>query len=45
MEKEYDYIIIGSCFGGSVASLRLSEKGPEPFLLRSPRKRINKRKN
>lgn len=26
-EKEYDYIIIGSGFGGSVAALRLTQKG------------------
>jgi len=27
MEKEYDYIIIGSGFGGSVSALCLLEKG------------------
>jgi cholesterol oxidase len=27
MDKVYDYIVIGSGFGGSVASLRLAEKG------------------
>jgi cholesterol oxidase len=27
MEKVYDYIVIGSGFGGSVSSLRLAEKG------------------
>ena len=27
MEKNYDYIVIGSGFGGSVSSMRLAEKG------------------
>ncbi|MBW1298686.1 GMC oxidoreductase [Aquimarina litoralis] len=27
VEKEYDYVIIGSGFGGSVSALRLAEKG------------------
>jgi len=34
MEKVYDYIVVGSGFGGSVASLRLAEKGKGP--LRKP---------
>ena len=27
MEKSFDYIVIGSGFGGSVSAMRLAEKG------------------
>lgn len=33
MDKHYDYIVIGSGFGGSVASLRLAEKGYSVMIL------------
>jgi cholesterol oxidase len=35
MEHEYDWIVIGSGFGGSVAALRLAEKGYRVLVLES----------
>jgi len=32
-EKTYDYIVIGSCFGGSVSAMRLAEKGYSVLVL------------
>ncbi len=31
MPYDYDYVVIGSGFGGSVAALRLAEKGYSPL--------------
>lgn len=38
MEKTYDYLIIGSGFGGSVSAMRLVEKGYSVLLLEQGRK-------
>ena len=41
MNKGYDYIIIGSGFGGSVAALRLAEKEVARGRRRDKRSRLN----
>jgi cholesterol oxidase len=42
MEKYYDYIIIGSGFGGSVAALRLAEKGYSVLVIEKGKKYASK---
>jgi choline dehydrogenase-like flavoprotein len=37
VELEYDYVVIGSGFGGSVSALRLVEKGYRVCVLESGR--------
>ena len=38
MKKEFDYIIVGSGFGGSVSALRLAEKGYSVLVIEKGRK-------
>jgi cholesterol oxidase len=38
MQKEYDYIVIGSGFGGSVAAMRLAEKGYSVLVIEKGRR-------
>ena len=35
MAQIYDYLIIGSGFGGSVSAMRLTEKGSSPPILQT----------
>ncbi|NQZ79314.1 MAG: GMC family oxidoreductase, partial [Ekhidna sp.] len=42
MEHDYDYIIIGSGFGGSVSALRLSEKGYKVLVIENGKWRSGK---
>lgn len=39
---EYDYIVIGSGFGGSVSALRLAEKGYKVAVLEKGKRWANK---